>query len=105
MAKTPRPPGFDGLEKAASRLSPIEREVLILSARDRLRPREIADRLGISTEAAERHLVDALCRLDRHLRRQERPRWRFWRAPLALLPGPTIRRRAAGSPGRRRPQS
>jgi len=78
MAKSPHPPGLDGLEKAASRLSPIEREVLILSARDGLRTHEIAGRLGISTEAVERHLVDALCRLDRHLQRQERPWWRFW---------------------------
>jgi DNA-directed RNA polymerase specialized sigma24 family protein len=78
MATITCPPGLDGLERAASRLSPIEREVLILSARDRLRTHEIADRLGISAEAAERYLVDALCGLDRHLQRHERSWWRFW---------------------------
>lgn len=66
------------LEKAASSLSPIEREVLVLSARERLSNVEIAARLGIAPEAAERILATALCRLDRALERQEGPWWRFW---------------------------
>jgi DNA-directed RNA polymerase specialized sigma24 family protein len=78
MAKIPNAAGFHCLEKAVSRLPPIEREVLFLSARDGLRNHEIAVRLGISTKAAERHLADALYHLDRHLERQERPWWRFW---------------------------
>ena len=66
------------LEKAARSLRAIEREVLVLSARERLSNAEIAERLGITTVAAQRLLADALCKLDRALERQERPWWRFW---------------------------
>jgi RNA polymerase sigma factor (sigma-70 family) len=69
---------LDRLDQAVSRLSPIEREVLRLSAREGLSNREIASRLDISAEAAERLLARALCRLDRELERLERPWWRFW---------------------------
>ena len=69
---------LERLERAASSLRPIEREVLILSARERLSTDEIAARLGITAQAAERLLVRAICRLDRELERQERPWWRFW---------------------------
>lgn len=69
---------LERLEKAASSLRPIEREVLSLSARERLSNGEIAARLSITSEAAERLLARALCRLDRALERQERPWWRFW---------------------------
>ena len=68
----------DRLERAASNLRPIEREVLVLSAREGLSNGEIAARLGITPEAAERLLARALCRLDRALERQRRPWWRFW---------------------------
>ena len=69
---------LERLEKAASRLRPIERQVLVLSARERLSNGEIAARLGITAEAVERLLARALSRLDRALERQERPWWRFW---------------------------
>lgn len=69
---------LDRLEKAAARLRPIEREVLVLSAREGLSNGEIAARLGITPEAAERLLARALCSLDRALERQGRPWWRFW---------------------------
>lgn len=69
---------LDCLEKAASSLRPIEREVLVLSARDQLSNDEIADRLGVTPRAAERLLATALCRLDRAIERQERPWWRLW---------------------------
>ena len=69
---------LDRLEKAVSRLRPIEREVLHLSAGDGLSNREIAARLGITAEAVERVLAMALCKFDRALERQERPWWRFW---------------------------
>ncbi len=78
MARDRPPMTLRRLEKAASSLSPIEREVLVLSARERLSNDEIAARLGITPEAAERILVTALCRLDRALERQERPWWRLW---------------------------
>ena len=66
------------LEEAAKSLGPLEREVLTLSARERLSNGEIAGRLGISPGAAERLLACALRRLDRALERQEQPWWRFW---------------------------
>jgi DNA-directed RNA polymerase specialized sigma24 family protein len=78
MANQPRPPDPGRLETAVSRLSPIEREVLLLSAREGLRTDEIAARLDLPGETVERHLADALCNLDRFLERQERPWWRFW---------------------------
>jgi RNA polymerase sigma factor (sigma-70 family) len=66
------------LEKAAASLRPIEREVLMLSARERLSNEDIAARLCITAEAAERLLAKALCKLDRALQRQDQPWWRFW---------------------------
>lgn len=78
MPKTPHQPALDKFEKAASRLRPIERDVLFLSAREGLGYDEIAARLGISSNEARGHLADALYHLDRYLERQERPWWRFW---------------------------
>ena len=69
---------LERLEKAASSLHPTEREVLVLSARERLSNSEIAERLGITSQVAEHLLARALCRLDRALERQEWPWWRFW---------------------------
>lgn len=66
------------VEQAAKCLRPIEREVLILSARERLSNDEIAVRLGIEPREAQRLLAKALLKLDRALERQERPWWRFW---------------------------
>ena len=65
------------LEKAAASLRPLEREVLILSAGEGLSNEDVAERLGMMTDAAERLLANALCKLDRALERQERPWWRF----------------------------
>ena len=59
--------------KAMSRLQPIEREILVLSAGERLSNDEIAVRLGLTPEAVERHLADALVRLDREMERRDRP--------------------------------
>ena len=69
---------FERLESAVSSLHPIEREVLVLSARERLSIDEIAARLGMTTQAVERLLARAISKLDRAIERQERPWWRFW---------------------------
>ena len=69
---------LERLEQAAARLRPVEREMLRLSARDRLSCRDIAARLGRTPEEVERLLADTLCRLDREIERRERPWWRFW---------------------------
>jgi len=69
---------LERLERAAAKLRPMEREVLVLSAREGLSNAEIAARLGMTPEAVERLLATALCRLDRALERQKRPWWRFW---------------------------
>lgn len=66
------------VEQAAKSLRPIERQVLVLRARQRLSNDEIALRLGIEPQEAQRLLAKALLRLDRALTRQERPWWRFW---------------------------
>lgn len=78
MARDRPPLTHERLERAASRLRPVEREVLGLSAREHMSNQEIAARFGITVRAAERILAKALCRLDRALERQERPWWRFW---------------------------
>ena len=69
---------LERLEQAASKLRPVERKALVLSARDRLSTDKIAARLGLSPEAAEQLLAKAICRLDRALERQARPWWRIW---------------------------
>jgi DNA-directed RNA polymerase specialized sigma24 family protein len=77
MAKAHFPPDRGRLEEAIARLAPIEREVLLLSVGEGLNIDQIAGRLGLSGEAATRHLAGALCALDRLLERP-RPWWRFW---------------------------
>jgi DNA-directed RNA polymerase specialized sigma24 family protein len=73
-----RAPTLEQLERAASSLSPIEREVLVLSAREGLSNDDIAARLGITPEATDRILAHAICRFDEALDRQDRLWWRFW---------------------------
>jgi RNA polymerase sigma factor (sigma-70 family) len=80
MTKSPVPASRRRIERALSRLRPIEREVLSLSAGEGLGLAEIALRLGIPVEAAQRHLADALYRLDRVLERRPRSCW-LWRRP------------------------
>ncbi len=78
MADFPEPLDPERLAKAARRLWPHEREVLLLSARERLSNDEIAACLGITPEAASRLLAAALRKLDRVLEHQARPWWRLW---------------------------
>ena len=63
------------MERALAKLRPIERQILMLNAREGLGLADIAVRLGLPAEAVQGHLANALCRLDRHLK--PRPRW-WW---------------------------
>ena len=66
----------DRFERALKRLPFLEREALLLKARDGLRYAEIGLVLGLSPEAAEARVALALIKLD--VRLAERPWWRFW---------------------------
>jgi len=66
------------VEEAIGALLPIEREVLLMSAAERLSHDEIALRLGLSRAAVERHLANAIYKVDRRLERRGRPWWKFW---------------------------
>ena len=79
MTKSPVPASRRRIERALSRLRPIEREVLSLSAGEGLGLAEIALRLGIPVESAQRHLSDALYGLDLMLERRPRSCWLWWR--------------------------
>lgn len=78
MANDRRKEEGDWLRDAIAKLRPLERQVLLLSAGERLRSDEIAARLGITPKKARRLLARALCKVDRALERRERPWWRFW---------------------------
>lgn len=78
---------LEQLEKAAECLAPIERKVLVLSARERLSGPDIAARLGVTPRKAERILARAICKLvaaiDRlergeRRRREQQPWWQLW---------------------------
>lgn len=66
------------LRRALAKLEPRTREVFLLHRLDGLTYGEIAERLGISAEAVERHIADALYDLAKRMERYERPWWRFW---------------------------
>lgn len=68
----------DLLARAARCLSRRERAVLVMSAGEGLPLEVVAERLGLDLVEAGRLLADALLKLDRALRRLERPWWRFW---------------------------
>jgi RNA polymerase sigma factor (sigma-70 family) len=66
------------VERAAAALSPLEREVLVLSAGQGLRSAEIGARLGIGERRAERLLARALRKFSRAMEEGPRPWWRWW---------------------------
>jgi RNA polymerase sigma factor (sigma-70 family) len=72
------PSEAERVARAAASLSPLEREVLGLSAGHGLSNREIAARLGISERRTERQLARALRKFDRALHQPSRPWWRLW---------------------------
>ena len=79
MANDRPAPALERIERAAARLRPIEREVLVLAAREGLSTAEIAARLWITPDGAGRLLARALANLDRALERQGQRWWRRWR--------------------------
>jgi DNA-directed RNA polymerase specialized sigma24 family protein len=79
MAQDRPPLPLEQLEKATACLRAAEREVLVLSARERLTNRQIAARLGMTPKRAERLLARAIYKLAGALERQERkPRLWWW---------------------------
>ncbi len=63
------------MDRALAKLKPVERQVLMLNAREGLGLADIAIRLGMPVDAVQGHLADAVYRLDRLL--QPRRRW-YW---------------------------
>ena len=61
------------------RLPFLEREALLLKARDGMTYAEIGAVLGIGAEQAEKRFASALVRLRARLSRARGPWWRFWR--------------------------
>ena len=84
MAQDRPPLGLEQIEQAAQCLRPMEREVLVLSARERLSSRAIGERLGMTPRKVEHVLARAIFKLTRAIDRQERAQrrkqaWRrFW---------------------------
>ena len=60
------------LERTLARLRPKEREILILTFSEELKPREIAKKLGISTDVVRARKVRALRRLADRVRKLSR---------------------------------
>jgi RNA polymerase sigma factor (sigma-70 family) len=73
------------LVQAVARLRSLEREVLLLSAGERLSNAEIGQRLKLAPDEVERLLARALLKLDRRLARRRRPWRRFWRTLLTTI--------------------
>jgi RNA polymerase sigma factor (sigma-70 family) len=64
---------FERFKEAAATLSPLERDVLFLSARVGLPNSKIAELLGISERRAERLLGSAIFKFDRAVQKEEDP--------------------------------
>ena len=69
---------MERVEHASAVLSPLELEILVLSAGRQLPIADIAARLQINEARAERLLARALRKFDRALRETGKPWWRFW---------------------------
>ncbi|HEX5184982.1 MAG TPA: sigma factor-like helix-turn-helix DNA-binding protein [Allosphingosinicella sp.] len=78
MARLSQPITPARIERAARKLGPLERDILMLSAREKLGRDEIAARLDLTPEQVDRLLAEALVKLHRALERQERPWWKLW---------------------------
>jgi DNA-directed RNA polymerase specialized sigma24 family protein len=68
------------LAQALRRLGRLEREALLMKARDKMTYAEIGAALGLTPQEAEAHVASALVQLHARLMRRRRLRWRFaWR--------------------------
>jgi RNA polymerase sigma-70 factor (ECF subfamily) len=66
------------MRRAFAKLDPLTQQVFLAHRVEGLSYGETAERHGISAEAVERHVADALYELAREVDRAERPWWRFW---------------------------
>lgn len=80
-------------EWGARCLSPVERRVLVLAARDGLSNSEIAKWLDIAPASIERILARAIVKLGRAVEQRQRRWWRLCRSDILSLP-PGRRRRS-----------
>ena len=69
---------LDRIRRAAEDLTPLERNVLGLSAGRGMLIRDIALTLGLSERRTERIFVKALYKFDMALHQEERRWWHFW---------------------------
>jgi DNA-directed RNA polymerase specialized sigma24 family protein len=68
------------LAQALRRLGRLEREALLMKARDKMTYAEIGGALGLTPREAEARVASALVKLHARLMRRQRFRWRFaWR--------------------------
>lgn len=75
---SPEAAEVERVERAAAALSPLEHQVLVLSAGHGLRNADIAATLGLSERRAERILAKALRKFDRAMAERPRRWWRLW---------------------------
>ena len=68
---------IERVERAAAALSPLEREILTLSAGHGPPNADVGARLGLSVRRVERLLARALRKFDRAMERPPRRWWRF----------------------------
>jgi DNA-directed RNA polymerase specialized sigma24 family protein len=66
------------VRRAAASLSPLERDVLALAAGLGLSNAEVAARLGIGEQRAERILARAILRFGGALEGPRKPWWHLW---------------------------
>ena len=66
------------IRRASEKLTPLERDVLGLSAGRGMLIRDIALTLGLSERRTERIFVKALYKFDMALHEEERPWWHLW---------------------------
>ena len=71
------------LAKALRRLGRLEREALLMKARDKMSYAEIGAALGLTPREAEARVASALVKLHARLMRRRRLRW--WRVRVRLL--------------------